>query len=633
MLVHTKSPVNHRILAQTKTTALGDVLDKIARELVPLSWIETQNDTIHCCYPQIMELKTAPLSKRYMAPQTRQGETYQSDYGWRLHPPLRETKEMKYDFTALCSSTLEILRAQPEMSDQERMTLANAFMCVAFQHLMSRVITALETDEDLVRDPPKYLVLSGGVARNALLRTVVEQTLAARGFNDIELRVPRRHHCTDNAEMIAYTGWKMYTNGWQSEQSFCPVVKWSIEEILSGVDCWVRRPGFPPITPEDAQSRNNQHLELSSIPSEDAKEEHAKTEDRQPSPANKEVSSVGALVMPQIPTSSFPKHNEAFPGAALFFPSNPRPFRSDGVIDETFELPGEDLEATNLTSNVSEGSPVDKPSETPDEEMDEADLQLERILEQAEMVLERWDSGSHDTSTRENSQAALGTGNVHTTAAHSIALKRDALTPHLVNHHVTTSLQNPPLEGQFANDKVEEYPWRRRRSRPQSMRRRKAREARKRAASLKNDGASKGQSPSASDQAPPREENIMTSITTNGKSADKTDSHRIRPASLRADMRHPAAQAAKRDDAAIEIKPAKAPVPSASDRASRPIVHSPGPWNAGASKVWQPKPPAKERHVLKIHYIGFADEPTSTSQKSASSFVGRLASLFGLGRK
>ncbi|CAN8099420.1 unnamed protein product [Discula destructiva] len=261
MLVHTKSSVSHRILASTETTALGHVLDKIARELVPQHLIPSGDAVV--CYPAIMEdWLGLTVTENYKPPPNRakEIEVYQSPYTWNLQPPLRKTREMKYNFTSLCGRTLAIFRERPEMAEDERKTLAAQTMRIAFEHLMSRVFIALEEDQELLQDPPKRLVLSGGVASNRAIGSIALRSLAKRGYGQIKMGWASKQWCTDNAAMIAYTGYKMYEDGWQTNQSFGPVAKWSIEEILTGVNGWIRRPGFAPVTsknppqPEEASS-------------------------------------------------------------------------------------------------------------------------------------------------------------------------------------------------------------------------------------------------------------------------------------------------------------------------------------------------------------------------------------------
>lgn len=186
---------------------------------------------------------------RYQAPQT--SEVYQSkDGSWSVPPPLRQSQEMKYNFTGLGGKVRAIMDERPDMSEEERAELAYATMRLAFEHIISRVIMALENDEELLANPPRDLVMSGGVASSRLLRRIARAMLKARGFDDVTLVVPSADYCTDNAAMIAWAGLKMYEAGWTTDKSFLPQGEWPIEEIITGVDCWIQKPLAPPRKPK-----------------------------------------------------------------------------------------------------------------------------------------------------------------------------------------------------------------------------------------------------------------------------------------------------------------------------------------------------------------------------------------------
>lgn len=179
----------------------------------------------------------------YQAPQNRQDEkkTYQSVDGfWSIPAPLHQSEEMTYNFTGLGGKVRAIMGARPDMPDDERRELAYTTMRLAFEHIMSRVILALEKDVELLANPPQSLVISGGVASNAFLRTIATSTLQARGFGNVTVTVPKPRWCTDNAAMVAWAGSKMYEAGWTTDKSFLPQGEWPIEEIIAGVDCWLR---------------------------------------------------------------------------------------------------------------------------------------------------------------------------------------------------------------------------------------------------------------------------------------------------------------------------------------------------------------------------------------------------------
>lgn len=178
------------------------------------------------------------IESAYRAPQ--KSEVYQSkDGSWYIPPPLRQSREMIYNFTGLGGKVRAIMHDRPDMSDNERAELAYTTMRLAYEHIMSRVIMALETDKELLANPPQTLVISGGVASSRFLRHVAASMLQAHGFDNMTVTAPKPNLCADNAQMIAWAGLKMYEAGWTTEKSFLPQGEWPIEEIITGVDCWL----------------------------------------------------------------------------------------------------------------------------------------------------------------------------------------------------------------------------------------------------------------------------------------------------------------------------------------------------------------------------------------------------------
>ena len=100
------------------------------------------------------------------------------------------------------------------MEEAERKCLAQKAMEAAFESLGSRVIMALDSQKTTGLPPLPTVVLSGGVASNGFLRSVLRQFLDARGYQNVKLVYPRPSLCTDNAAMIAWAGVEMFAAGW-----------------------------------------------------------------------------------------------------------------------------------------------------------------------------------------------------------------------------------------------------------------------------------------------------------------------------------------------------------------------------------------------------------------------------------
>lgn len=187
LLVHSNEVTDHAILATTTDIAIGDVIDKVARLVLPPNVLHEGGVIM---YGRLLERFAFPggeFDHDYRAPKSRGEEIArkESRWGWALVPPLAETrsgsksKAMEFTFSGLGSAVKRICEAKPEMSRDERVDLAKETMRVAFEHLASRVGWALRDLQLNTRSPPyqerrgpQTLVVSGGVASNGFLKTM-----------------------------------------------------------------------------------------------------------------------------------------------------------------------------------------------------------------------------------------------------------------------------------------------------------------------------------------------------------------------------------------------------------------------------------------------------------------------------
>ncbi|TVY81862.1 tRNA N6-adenosine threonylcarbamoyltransferase, partial [Lachnellula suecica] len=214
MLVHSKALCDHEILANTTDIAIGDMIDKCARDILPPSIIASAPDVMY-----------GPLLESYAFPDNpSKGEasqlTPQTIYNWKIATPYSRsgpkgpTSYLKsFSYSGIGSSVKRILEENPGMDDRERRVLARETMRVAFEHLASRVLLYLQT---LELKNIQTLVVSGGVASNQYLKAVLRNSLDMKGHGDMRLVFPPPKFCTDNAAMIAWTGMEMYEAGWRT---------------------------------------------------------------------------------------------------------------------------------------------------------------------------------------------------------------------------------------------------------------------------------------------------------------------------------------------------------------------------------------------------------------------------------
>lgn len=265
LLVESRSATDHRILAAAADVAVGDAIDKVARDVLPPETVAGSPDVMFgrqleaFAFPREPTSASPPPASRTDADDDEDGydygyspparradelEMYRSPSGWTLTPPLRNSRAMEYNFTGFPSAVHRIVAAA-SMSVDERRLLARQSLRLLFEHLGSRVLLALADDRELAAKIDT-LVVSGGVASNRFLRHVLRRMLDARGFGKVRIVAPPVRLCTDNAAMIAWTGMEMFVAGWESELGVEAVRKWAVDPRsedggILGIGGWVKR--------------------------------------------------------------------------------------------------------------------------------------------------------------------------------------------------------------------------------------------------------------------------------------------------------------------------------------------------------------------------------------------------------
>lgn len=271
MLVRSRSLNDHAILASSPNIAVGDMLDKCARMILPAEVLSGKGSDVGMYGPVFEEFAfpgsadSACYDYDYTPPARRADEIgiFDSGHGWTLTPLLSrmgtgEVAASTYEFAGLNGQVQKLMLRHADMDVAVRRVLARATMTLTFEHLASRLVFALQSD----RKKPKHdvsdreaegqssvqtIVLSGGVASNKFLRHVVRKMLDIRGFAYIELVAPPPSLCTDNAAMIAWTGMEMYEDGWRSDLGVVALRKWPIDPGaegggILGASGWYRAP-------------------------------------------------------------------------------------------------------------------------------------------------------------------------------------------------------------------------------------------------------------------------------------------------------------------------------------------------------------------------------------------------------
>jgi len=119
--------------------------------------------------------------------------------GVDLARPMPERSSLEFSFSGLKTNVARWVRENaPLKNDQQLRNLCAAFQRRVVDSLLDKALAASQ------REGIQRVVLAGGVAANSELRQRGSQRLARHG---VELTVPSRRACTDNAAMIAHAGW------------------------------------------------------------------------------------------------------------------------------------------------------------------------------------------------------------------------------------------------------------------------------------------------------------------------------------------------------------------------------------------------------------------------------------------
>ncbi|KTW32441.1 uncharacterized protein T551_00531 [Pneumocystis jirovecii RU7] len=212
LLIRSKSVLDHDILASTLDIAVGDMIDKCSR-LLKVSWSGMMPG-------QALEIWSKDENT----------STY-TESKWNLPIPLMKTPEKKlnlaFSFSGLGSSVERIINTSC-FSESQLKSLGRSLQITAFTHIADRLLLGLNR----IDHPISGIVVSGGVARNSFLKTILQTSLNNSPYKNTPLFFPPLELCSDNAAMIAWTAYEMYRIGYISDLSVLPIRKWPINKIM-----------------------------------------------------------------------------------------------------------------------------------------------------------------------------------------------------------------------------------------------------------------------------------------------------------------------------------------------------------------------------------------------------------------
>jgi N6-L-threonylcarbamoyladenine synthase len=103
-----------------------------------------------------------------------------------------------------------VLRMSPNLSHEQRADIAASFQQAVVDVLADRALHAMEMMRERFREAD-LLVVAGGVASNATVRSGLARAAVSKGFR---LVAPPVRLCSDNAVMVAWAGVERLRLGW-----------------------------------------------------------------------------------------------------------------------------------------------------------------------------------------------------------------------------------------------------------------------------------------------------------------------------------------------------------------------------------------------------------------------------------
>jgi N6-L-threonylcarbamoyladenine synthase len=125
-----------------------------------------------------------------------------------------QIQDLDFSFSGVKTSILYFLQKQkalnPDFIEQHRNDL-----CASIQHTIVTILLQ-KVEKAVKKTGIKHLALAGGVSANSGLRSALKALAQRKHWH---IYIPSPAFCTDNAAMIALTGYYMYMDGQRSDLS------------------------------------------------------------------------------------------------------------------------------------------------------------------------------------------------------------------------------------------------------------------------------------------------------------------------------------------------------------------------------------------------------------------------------
>ncbi len=159
-------------------------------------------------------------------PHVEQRATQGSSTRFDFPRPLKGRADCNFSFSGLKTAVREVVHGLGVLSDQDIADVCASFQGAVAETLSDRLTNAFAAFRERQNPAVPTLVVAGGVAANAALRTVLEKQCRTHGFT---LNVPPFHLCTDNAAMIAWAGAERLALGLTDPLDFAARPRWPLD--------------------------------------------------------------------------------------------------------------------------------------------------------------------------------------------------------------------------------------------------------------------------------------------------------------------------------------------------------------------------------------------------------------------
>ena len=198
-IFHVTRPLHHTLMGQTRDDAAGEAFDKIGKLL-------------GLAYPAGPEIDRL----------ARDG-----DPAFYSFPRAMLKKGLDFSFSGLKTSVLYYLQDIPEPEREQFLTEHRADLCASISAAITDVLIH-KLRQAIRTTKVKSAIIAGGVSANTMLRGKAQNLADELG---ISLHIPHPKYCTDNAAMIAVTGWFKANEGMYDDLHLKPYARYQWKKM------------------------------------------------------------------------------------------------------------------------------------------------------------------------------------------------------------------------------------------------------------------------------------------------------------------------------------------------------------------------------------------------------------------